>query len=502
VTIWDSSLRSKLRDILRSRPHQFRRLSDMTDELLKAGHFSDTNYYKAQAMVHSVLCDFQNDFCYFRREEANTKPYHVWGLLGWLPKLLEPPFRGVPEEEWVPGPLVPGTAMHFTLVDDAIEKGFFKLRHMRSQQITEIIRDQPIPILCYGAYQIMCWINPTHSIIYGEGLKEWYLENQVDPGDYVILEVFSLPPDKPLVLRIFTEWERAPDRSREPTYQRDISRRGETILVLIWKFLNEKGTAIYIDDIVSHVQSRRPEVKTVSVEACLSNNRAHFCCFGKGMWGLTEWNPNEIDIEKALGTISEDDLVYTTLSHASQPLAINEIARRIAKELFLEAQLLLRTNFMDLNDPRLVMLSDGKWYLADNLQAVVDSLRAKLKNKKEVIENLKTEKAEQATEIGQMKKHLDEGHAERDELFAKVEASGAVEAQLKQQLLAATTTLRSANQREEERLVELEQARSRIRELNQRTSHLEAQISELTLTKLVIQKLASAWSRVKHIIWR
>lgn len=485
-----------LRDILYSRPHQFRILSDITDELREAGYYTDVGYFEAQSKVHTVLCD-DLGFYYFRMEEPNRKPYHVWGLTSWAPKLPAPPYGGEPEREWELGPLVPGTTMRFTLVHDAIEKGFFKIRHRRAEQITEIAGNQPVPILCYGAYQIMCWTDPIHSLIYGEGLKEWYLENQVQTRDCVILEVSSLPPDKPLVLRIFTEWERAPVASEQIAHGRTAGRRGQSILVLIWEFLEERTSAAHLTDIVSYVQKSRPEIRPVSIEACLNNNRTHFVPFGRGMWGLQEWNPGKIDIEKALGTIFEDDLVYATLSYASKPLTVDEIARRIAKDLFLEPQLLLKTNFMDVNDARFTRLSDGRWCLAENLSSVTETLTNELRREKQAVENLESQMAEQAGQMVQIKKHLDELSTERDELAAELQAVRAAGEELEQKLVQATAALQQANSRNKQQLVQFKQAISTIQEQNQRIGFLETQISESTLMSRMKRRLAGAVAQLR-----
>ncbi len=503
VNVSESSVKTLLKDFFHSCAHQYNRLTELIDELQEAGHFGNMNWIDAATLTHRCLCDHPNDFYFIQKTGSEGKFHNLWGLTSWQLQPQHLRLKAAKREGRMPGPLVLGTTMSFTLIDDAIEKGFFKLQHGRTKQITDIIGNDPIPILCYGAYQIMCWAEPLYSVIYGEGLKQWYQENRVEPEDTVALEVFSSPPDDPLVLRIYTKWEKSPDRRHEPIYHREISKRGEhTILVLIWSLLKDSGTTLHINDIVSYVHEIRPEVKRTSIESCLSNNKSHFCSFGKSLWGLAEWNLNEIDIEKILGTIYEEDMVYDILSHASEPLTVHEIANRIGKALFVEPQLILRTNFIDFNDPRFVKVSDNKWWLERNKQTIVETLQTQIQAKEGVIDHLNSEMAEQTTKLNQLKNHLDEAYAEKDKLHEKAQAIEAINAELEQKLIDANTALKDTKQRVEKLLAEIKRLRKQIKKTRLRTIDLEAQISNLTVTTLFRQKLAIILSRLKRIIGR
>ena len=241
-----------------------------------------------------------------------------------------------------------------------------------------------------------------HWVLKSTWLKGWYKENRIEPGDIIYLFIEHVTP---LTIRIYTEWERNPDTYRRYKLLQEanpLPSINMPIWQLIREFFEQTQKIAHRVDIAKTVIAKRPEVSEQSVYGCLSANPYLFVRVGEGMWGLKEWNMEQIfitirpkgsdpedisndenlptslvSVDYILANIAGEDLVYKILQNATDSLSASQISEKISRYFGIDKSILARTTFLNTADSRIVRLEDGTFILRKNLEKTSEHLAKK-----------------------------------------------------------------------------------------------------------------------------
>lgn len=218
-------------------------------------------------------------------------------------------------------------------------------------------RQLTIDVHYYASDNSTCKIEldgSNHWVLKSTWLKDWYKENRIEPGDIIYLVIEHVTP---LIIRIYTEWERNPDTYRRYKLLQEanaLPSMNMPIWHLIREFFEQTQKIAHRLDIAKTVITKRPEVSEQSVYGCLSANPYLFVRVGEGNWGLKEWNidlisitirPKDSDpenisndqnlptslvsVDYILANIAGEDLVYKILKNATASLSASQISEKI-----------------------------------------------------------------------------------------------------------------------------------------------------------------------------
>jgi|GEM_PF-2121192 hypothetical protein len=383
---------------------RYRPLSEreIANELRRRGFYREHSYGMTVAKVisHLTHTDGSNPSIYPFLEI----PPRLWGLKTWFPSIVELPF--VPQ--FSNEPLQKGWETQHKISVEGMElkEGAFILGEQRFHKLQsgldETQKNFLVAVKCYAGDQVFCLLNHAYHRLESKGLQNWYVENNLRPGDVVWLTVEGI---KPLVLRIYTAWDRDPDTYRLYLQERQIATKSHvtlTIRDLIWLYFIQKRKIAHRSEIAQAVLKDRPEVSEHSVDACLSSNLHLFTRTGeKGNWGLAEWGigsdfvirvkpspsvpkvlapipESPVPLDYILVTIQGEDLVYKILKSSKSSLSGEELTTRVADYLGINKNILERTSFLNVNDFRLFRLHDGTFQLRENLEEIIGQYKKRI----------------------------------------------------------------------------------------------------------------------------
>lgn len=377
-------------------------LSEITEQLQRRGYYSDIPFSKALARVNSELC-LERNSAHYPFIELGIKGEVKWALESWFPP--DRMRKRLPRHR-APLPSLAGIQFQHNVSVDGQEviAGQFPFQRERLVQLISGLSDQQqlknvVSVLSYGNDIFSVSFDFDNCCLEGKGLGQWYRENHLRAGDAVWLRVEHV---NPLVLKIYTEWDRDSDAYRRHIQRErleEIPRTDLSIRELIWLYLSQRGRIAHHTEIVSSVIEFRPDASGRSVNSCLTANPQLFVSTGdRGYWGLKGWNitsvqilkPNSNDdplspvnpdrptvtvpLDYVLINIQAEDLVCRILRSANTPLSYSEISDKIADYLHLDKTILKRTSFMNMEDARIVQLEDGKFALQEKLEGIIAEL--------------------------------------------------------------------------------------------------------------------------------
>lgn len=400
----DKEVLDALMDVFKSANYRFLTLKEVTQQLQRRGVYQDVELHKAGARVIDHLCNDRASaiypFC-----EIDRGHEILWGLDWWIPK----PRRRVRDNIHTIEPLSMGWKTQHVLSPDGFEiaTGTIPLSRPSADRLfatmNEQQREHPIVELrCYGSEKLLCIL--THDdrdnwILESKALWRWYKENGAEPGDVIWLTVEETIP---LVLRIYTEWDRDVDAYRRYEQRRKLETLPSIDLPirdLLWLYFKRAQKIAHRSEIAKAVLAERPEISEGSIDACLSANPHLFARAGqRGIWGLREWGIEQVAIyeprkgddpwtvtyadrpkvvvpfDYVLENIAAEGLVYKVLRGAKTSLSYSQIAEKISKYFGVDRNILIRMSFLDPQDSRLARLHDGTFALRENLEEVISEL--------------------------------------------------------------------------------------------------------------------------------
>jgi hypothetical protein len=424
-----STLADDLLKSLERRPYQFQTLAELAKSVKEHGKHGEPPQ-KFISRVWECLCEErQLDF-----QEEQFPNEVKWGLGKWL-RYKKGGNRGNRGRAPLPiYDLEVGEEIEFTLTRSAIDEGRFDIvKSARHSELLEVLSSGlGIEIECYGSYKVAIEFDDIRKppALIGDALKQWYRENDLQDSDKVWLKVVNTSPFQ---LRIFTAWERDADAYRRYVQQTkfiNLPRTSLTIRDLLWLFFHQRKTIAPLKEISDEILKYRPEISRQSIFACLSNNSNLFVESGdRGWWGLTEWNINpvsifvertsddltgktrsndsprkDVDIDYVLLIIQSEDLVYRILERASKSLRFIDIANVISASFGIDPDVLKRTSFLDVNDPRIKHLEDDTFILIKDLVERVQVLQNAFKK---TVEDLRFEKESHEKDVAELKAQED-----------------------------------------------------------------------------------------------
>lgn len=436
-----------LMDVFNSANYRFLSPAEVTQQLQLRGFYQNVELHKAMVDVWNHLC--YNRTAAYPFWDIERSGETLWGLEWWLPKRR----RHVRGRVQAVEPLRVGWEIQHTLSSSGfeIESRTFPLRGQNSSRLIasmdEQQREHPIvEMRCYGSEKLICAMihdERDNWVLEGMALQHWYKENGVQPGDKIWLAIESI---NPVVLRIYTEWDRDADTYRRYEQRRNLETLPSTDLPirdLIWLHFNRTQKVSHRSEIAKVILADRPEISEHSVGACLSANPHLFVRIGEGNWGLKEWGIEQVTmvvrphgsdlgtttyedfpskpvpLDYVLVNIAAEDLVYKILQGAKTPLSDSQITERISKYLGVDRNILARTSFLNLEDSRLVRLHDGTIAIRENLEEVIGELTAKEKELKQSLDRAIAEagglKDEMASAVARYETRLKQLERERDE---------------------------------------------------------------------------------------
>jgi hypothetical protein len=274
-------------------------------------------------------------------------------------------------------------------------------------------------------------------------LQHWYKENGLQPGDKIWLVAEGI---KPLILRIYSEWDRDADTYRRYEQRRNLETLPSIDLPirdLIWIFFKRAQKIAHRSEIAKAILVERPEISERSVDACLSAYPHLFVRMNEGKWGLKEWGIEQVTmvvrpkgsdpgtaidedlptvkvpLDYILITITAENLVYKVLRGSKASLTDSQITERIAKYLVVDRSILARTSFLNLSDSRLVRCHDGTFMVRENLEEVVYELAARERELRQSLDRNNEEvnklKDEIALTVTRYETRIRQLESERDE---------------------------------------------------------------------------------------
>jgi DNA-directed RNA polymerase delta subunit len=398
----DEGVLEALMGIFNSACYRLLTVHEITEQIRRKGFYPNVPLYEAESRVNTHLC-LDRTSAHYPFKDVETSEGRLWGLETWFPSK---PSRGTRKPVPSVEPLPTGwkTQHIMTVEGQELEAGTFPLRQNFDRLLASLDKQQLeqslVAVRCYGSEQFTCFLNHAYITLESKALQHWYNENGVQPGDSIGLTVEQT---KPLVLRIYTEWDRDADRYRRYIQRRQLDSLPRTVLPirdLIWLYFKQKPTPeiAHRSDIIEAVLADRPEISERSIDACLSANSHLFARTGeRGYWGLKEWGIGEhvilnppkesvfsqpiettkpVDVDYVLATIHGEDLVYRILKSAKTPLSYSELTERIGRYLGVAESVLKYTSFLNAQDARLVRLHDGTFTLRDDLEEVISKLIA------------------------------------------------------------------------------------------------------------------------------
>ena len=437
-----------LMDVFNSANYRFLTLAEVTQQLQLRGFYQNMEFHKAAEDVWYLLCSHPTAKYPFWDIERSGEI--LWGLERWLPPKQR---RDAGGRVHATEPLHVGWEMQHTLspTRSEIENGAFPLRGQVSNGLIASMDEQQrkhsvVELYCYGSEKFICAI--AHDVrdnwfLEGMALQRWYEENGLQPGDKIWLVVERI---NPLILRIYTEWDRDADTYRRYEQRRSIATLPVTELPirdLIWIYFKRTQKIAHRSEIAKAIFVDRPEISGRSVDACLGANPHLFVRIGGGNWGLKDWGVEQVTtvvrpkgsdpgtaidedlptvtvpLDYILVNIAAEDLVYKILRGSKASLTEAQITERIAKYLGVDRSILARTSFLNLSDRRFVRRHDGSFTLRENLEEVVDELAAKeleLRKSLDLINGeVNTLKDEIARTVAQYEIRIRQLEGERDE---------------------------------------------------------------------------------------
>jgi hypothetical protein len=269
---------------------------------------------------------------------------------------------------------------YFTLTETALVNGFIKIRPGMKEMLAASITNESIEFLTNGCYILCVSIDESGRAIYGEALREWFLEHGLKPGDRVFIEA---PGKEGQRLQIYSDYEM---NTKTKPYAKRINQRLH-LRHRIYRLFKENIEFLHIKEIVSRLEKSTGEtVSLASVRVLLSRNPHLFVRAGtsRGIWGLKSWNHDSgyrVDPASLLLAISEEDLVYISLRDSEIPFSARELASVIAGIFLVKSDDVLRIQFINSEDSRLLRLRDGRWGLVSwvaEWQQELKNIRLKL----------------------------------------------------------------------------------------------------------------------------
>ncbi|MBC8492780.1 MAG: hypothetical protein H8D43_03260 [Chloroflexi bacterium] len=414
----DEEVLEVLIGIFNSACYRLLTVQEITEQMRRKGFYTNFPLYEAESRVNNHLC-LDRSSAHYPFKDIETNEGRLWGLETWFPpKSSRVTRKPSPSVELL---RIGWKTQHIiTIEGQELEAGTFPLRRsfwvrflasMDEQQLNRLA----VAVQCYGSEQFICYLNRAQSRLESKALQYWYKENGVQPGDSIWLTVEQI---RPLVLRVYTEWDRDADGYRRYIQRRELDSLPRTALPirdLIWLYFKQKPTPeiAHRSDIIEAVLADRPEISERSIDACLRANSHLFARTGeRGCWGLKEWGIGEriilnppkesvfsrpiettkpVDVDYILATIHGEDLVYKILKSANSPLSYSELTERIGKYLGVAESVLKYTSFLNAQDARLVRLLDGTFTLREDLEEVISKLVAREKEFVKVSEDYQRE---------------------------------------------------------------------------------------------------------------
>ena len=428
----DKEILDALESIFNSATYRPLTLREITEQLQRKGLYKDIELHKAMARVNGHLCEDRTSANYpFLEFEGGEEV--LWGLETWFPPKLSRAIRS-PVRSVEPLSSAWETQHTISVGGHELTAGTFPLRQHFDRFVASMDKQQRehslIVVHCYGSEQFLCSLNYDDRTLEGKALQYWYNENDVQPGDTMWLSVEATIP---LVLRIYTEWDRDADVYRRYVQRRQLERSLPRINLpirdLVWLYFKQHQKVAHPTDVAKAVLADRPEISGRSVYSCLVANPHLFARTGeRGTWGLKEWGIEQVTIsvtqksdelptttdtdrptaatyplDYVLNVIHGEDLVYKILQSAKAPLSYPELTERIGKYLRVNKSVLERTSFLNVDDARLVRLHDGAFAVREDLEEVIRKLTEK---EKELKQSLDKATEDYDHEIGRLKEEL------------------------------------------------------------------------------------------------
>ncbi len=453
----DNEVLDALLVVFNSANYRFLTLREITEQLQRRGIYQNVELHKAMARVNDHLC-FDRTSAHYPFQEIGDSG---WGLEHWIPKPKRRARGSVPAIE----PLHVGWETQHKISPDRaeIERGTFPFSKLNANRLVasmdERQREYSVVVLqCYGSERFLCALASDERDNHGlesKALQHWYGENGLEAGDIVWLTVERIAP---LILRIYTEWDRDADAYRRYKQRRNLDTFPSVNLPirdLIWRYFQRTKIIAHRSQIVKVILNDRPEISERSVDACLSANQHIFVRTGEqGYWGLKEWGIEQVaiverrkgedpvsaadtdrqrrtvNLDYVLANLAAEDLVYEILHNAGTPLSYSTIVERIAGYFSMDADILKRTSFLNVEDSRIVHLEDGTFRLRRDLENVIRDLTEKEKEFRGSLERATEESGglrdelaslvvEHEAEISRIEHERDEARRIARELFRR-----------------------------------------------------------------------------------
>lgn len=258
---------------------------------------------------------------------------------------------------------VPPKQIKQTLSLDAISNGFLKISESVAELLEYCNASDEITLKTYGEYEINCYIDHLLNRIYGQQIKQWFLENNLKPKDVIYIKSPISPNDLPI---LYTAFEYGPSEPKHGEKKKDHI-RGADIRHRLYSLLNSCGQYLHVKEIKQQIENSLSQTMVMStIEGILSMNNHIFSRLAgiKGLWGLVEWQHKKaiIDSTSLSLAINDEDWVIRILEQEQKPLSVAELAERLSSIFITPKEKILEITFLDPNDQRLIQLN-GKWGL-------------------------------------------------------------------------------------------------------------------------------------------
>jgi len=260
---------------------------------------------------------------------------------------------------------IPPNVMRNTLDGNSIAHGYIKItRGLRALLEYSEVSDE-IVFKSYGEYEIRGYIDLSLERIYGEEIKQWFIENKLKPGDIIYIKSPGSRDDHAV---LFTAFEHVSDsRGKEKDKGKAIQKQKADLRHRIYNLLVSRREYLHVKEIHRLVgELFHQSVSLPTMEGILSANKHLFTRLPsvRGLWGLLAWEPKppSIDPNSILLGINDEDWVIRILEQEGKPLTVAEMAERLSSVFIISKEKILELNFLDPNDERIVEF-DGKWGL-------------------------------------------------------------------------------------------------------------------------------------------
>jgi len=261
-----------------------------------------------------------------------------------------------------------------TITPNCLQTGSLTLGRELRKMLDFYQLSSPLTLKVYGDYELRGSVDEELHRICGSDIREWFLENDLEAGHQIHIKA---PDPGSMCLRLSTLREIQEPSTRLPGTDSPKDSR-KYLRHRIYTVLQIRKQYLHYRDIAALLAEQGVDAKAASIEATLSHDTHLFVKRQPttGLWGLCSWNAEDLHVDIAstslLMAIGEEKWVKQVLELSGMPLSAKEISNRLAELFQVRVGQIRDLSFIDVNDPCLLQLSDGRWAIRDWLRRWVD----------------------------------------------------------------------------------------------------------------------------------